>query len=50
MYGFFGDDCVYICIDMCVGCNNINGLCDYGCILGWKGYFCEEWNGRGYFL
>lgn len=27
---------------MCVGCNDINGLCEYGCIFGWKGYFCNE--------
>lgn len=40
--GFFGEDCSKKCIDTCAGCNNINGLCDYGCIPGWKGYFCIE--------
>lgn len=37
-------------MNTCNGCNNVNGLCDRGCTSGWKGYFCEERNGRGHFL
>uniref|UniRef100_K1RQK3 Multiple epidermal growth factor-like domains 10 n=1 Tax=Magallana gigas TaxID=29159 RepID=K1RQK3_MAGGI len=40
--GFFGQECSQKCIDTCAGCNDINGLCEYGCIPGWKGYFCNE--------
>lgn len=40
--GFFGKDCLEKCIVICVGCNRFNGLCDFGCIYGWKGYFCNE--------
>lgn len=42
--GFFGQDCSQKCINTCAGCNGINGLCEYGCIPGWKGYFCIEGN------
>lgn len=39
---FWGEDCVRKCPDKCKGCNNINGLCEFGCVLGWKGYHCSE--------
>lgn len=39
---FFGKDCSEKCIATCAGCNKFNGLCDSGCIYGWKGYFCNE--------
>lgn len=40
--GYFGQDCSEKCIETCAGCNNVNGLCDSGCIPGWKGYFCNK--------
>lgn len=40
--GFFGKDCSEKCIATCAGCNTFNGLCDSGCISGWKGYFCNQ--------
>lgn len=45
LYGFFGFNCFEICIEICDGCNNVNGICDYGCIFGWKGCICNECNG-----
>lgn len=39
---FWGDDCVKKCPDKCNGCNNINGLCEYGCVPGWNGHLCNE--------
>lgn len=39
---FWGEDCVNNCPDKCTGCNNINGLCEYGCLPGWKGNLCNE--------
>lgn len=41
-YGFFGRDCAKKCNETCLGCNNINGSCDFGCIQGWRGYYCHE--------
>lgn len=41
-HGFFANNCSEKCIDTCEGCNNINGLCEYGCIPGWKGDLCSE--------
>lgn len=46
--GFFGKNCSHTCIKTCNGCNNVNGLCDSGCLLGWKGYFCSEIYGNIY--
>lgn len=40
--GFFGQDCVEKCNDTCKGCNSFDGLCDKGCISGWKGRYCEQ--------
>lgn len=40
--GYFGNECSEKCNDRCVGCNNVNGLCDFGCIPGWRGDFCNE--------
>lgn len=39
---FWGENCVKNCPDKCNGCNNINGLCDFGCVPGWNGYLCNE--------
>lgn len=44
--GFFGENCAEPCIDTCDGCNTVNGLCEYGCVSGWMGYFCNEQNGN----
>lgn len=38
----FGQDCSKKCIDTCAGCNIVNGMCDSGCIPGWKGDLCKE--------
>lgn len=38
----FGKDCSEKCIDTCAGCNNVNGLCDSGCIPGWMGDLCNK--------
>lgn len=40
--GLFGEGCVNTCSSKCRGCNNINGLCDRGCLTGWKGDYCQE--------
>lgn len=40
--GFFGQDCSEKCNDTCEGCNNVNGVCDSGCIPGLKGDICYE--------
>lgn len=43
--GFFGENCVDECFDICNDCNGVIGLCEYGCFFGWIGYFCK----KGYF-
>lgn len=43
-YGRFGQDCADECNDTCVGCNNVNGMCDSGCQPGWKGDYCDIGN------
>lgn len=40
--GRFGQDCALKCNTTCRGCNNVNGVCDTGCITGWKGVYCHE--------
>lgn len=40
-WGYYGQNCASKCKDRCMGCNNINGLCDYGCSPGWKGQNCN---------
>lgn len=42
--GYFGQNCSEECINSytCDGCNNVSGLCDYGCRPGWIGYFCQK--------
>lgn len=42
--GLFGQDCTDKCRDTCMGCNHINGLCDYGCRPDWKGDYCHIGN------
>lgn len=44
LVGYFGVGCVENCNIMCDGCNIVNGLCDSGCYLGWKGLNWEESN------
>lgn len=44
--GQFGQDCALKCNTACQGCNNINGVCDTGCITGWKGVYCHEGSTR----
>lgn len=45
-HGFFGPDCAERCNDTCNGCNNVNGICDSGCNSGWRGYDCQDGNGK----
>lgn len=33
-----------------MGCNNVNGLCDYGCSPGWKGHDCNIGIGNNYII
>lgn len=40
--GYFGQDCAKKCIETCDECNNINGLCNNGCLPGWSGHFCNQ--------
>lgn len=41
-HGHFGEECAERCMETCAGCNNVNGLCDSGCLSGWFGYFCNK--------
>lgn len=34
------------CVDTCDGCNDVTGVCDQGCLPGFKGYVCHE--GKSY--
>ena len=40
--GFYGQDCSFKCISTCASCNNVNGVCDSGCLPGWKGIDCRK--------
>uniref|UniRef100_A0A8W8M1G7 Uncharacterized protein n=1 Tax=Magallana gigas TaxID=29159 RepID=A0A8W8M1G7_MAGGI len=40
--GFFGENCLGKCLNNCAGCNSVTGLCEYGCLKGYTGYFCEN--------
>ena len=40
--GSFGKNCIETCGSNCISCNAVNGVCDQGCSLGWKGTFCEH--------
>lgn len=40
--GYFGNKCTEKCNDTCAGCKKVNGVCDSGCIPGWRGYHCNE--------
>lgn len=33
-----------------MGCNNVNGLCDYSCSPGWKGHDCNIGIGNNYII
>lgn len=46
--GYFGKECFQKCSETCAGCNNVNGVCDFGCVSGWTGIFCLS--GIGYYL
>lgn len=41
-HGHYGQDCSTKCKDTCVGCNNVDGLCESGCIAGWMGERCQS--------
>ena len=41
-YGYYGYDCKHACNSTCKGCDEINGLCNTGCQLGWRGVYCQE--------
>ncbi|XP_062610406.1 delta and Notch-like epidermal growth factor-related receptor [Saccostrea cucullata] len=47
--GLYGENCALNCNEHCIGCNRINGICDNGCIPGWKGEFCDEECKRGFY-
>ena len=40
--GFYGQDCSFKCTSTCASCNNVNGVCDSGCLSGWKGIDCRK--------
>lgn len=40
--GYFGNKCTEECNETCAECNNVNGMCESGCIPGWRGYLCNE--------
>lgn len=40
--GSFGENCADECFDTCNDCNGATGLCEYGCLPGWTGYFCQK--------
>lgn len=40
--GYFGQHCLERCKETCTGCNNVNGSCDFSCLPGWKGHYCQE--------
>ena len=42
MSGSFGKNCIERCRSNCISCNAVNGVCDLGCSVGWKGTFCEH--------
>ena len=41
-YGSYGQNCTQTCCYKCTGCNNVNGVCDRGCLPGWTGYKCQQ--------
>lgn len=41
-HGFFGENCAMKCVDTCNDCNDVTGLCDHGCLPGFRGYICQE--------
>lgn len=40
--GFFGENCIAKCLSNCAGCNDVTGMCEYGCLEGYTGFFCEN--------
>lgn len=40
--GFSGPNCKKMCNETCKGCNKTTGVCDNGCVPGWKGQLCHE--------
>ena len=38
----YGLNCAKPCGPNCQGCNRFTGVCEFGCLPGWKGIFCEE--------
>lgn len=38
--GYYGENCLRKCVEICVNCDNVNGLCDFDCYFGWKGNYC----------
>lgn len=39
---FFGRNCNSICNATCKSCNRSTGICDTGCLPGWRGEFCHN--------
>nr|XP_022308981.1 multiple epidermal growth factor-like domains protein 10 isoform X1 [Crassostrea virginica] len=47
--GFYGKKCSYKCRQTCVGCNSTSGVCETGCLAGWRGSYCLEQCNAGYY-
>ena len=41
-YGYYGLDCKHACNSTCMGCEAVSGLCNTGCIPGWRGDYCQR--------
>lgn len=39
---FFGRNCNSSCNATCKSCNRSTGVCDTGCLSGWRGEFCHK--------
>lgn len=39
---FFGRNCNSSCNATCKSCNRSTGVCDTGCLPGWRGAFCHK--------
>ena len=43
--GWYGFDCKLQCSGHCKDnavCSHVSGLCDEGCVVGWKGNSCDK--------
>lgn len=42
LHGYYGYNCNNTCNSACKGCDAVNGLCNTGCMPGWRGDYCQE--------